>query len=243
MNRNRWQITLGIVLILLSAIFYAAHFLLFRDVHHIFIFLIGDIAFVFVEVLMVTLIIHRLLSEREKRVLLEKLNMLIGAFFSDFGTDLLKAIVAFDPHAPGIKLHMARKTWEKKAFQKAVNQVSALHHNLDIKRGSLKDLKTLLLSKRELLLRIIENPTLLENESFSKLLWALFHLTDELAYRDDLEDLAEPDAKHIENDMERAYGLLILEWMQFMKHLKDNYPYLFHFAVRTNPFNVVSSER
>ena len=110
MKRNRWQIILGIVLVVLSAIFYAAHFFLFRDVHHIFIFLIGDIAFVFIEVLMVTLIIHHLLSEREKRALLEKLNMLIGAFFSDFGTDLLKAIVVFDPDAQGINSLMEGKT-------------------------------------------------------------------------------------------------------------------------------------
>jgi hypothetical protein len=240
MNNNRWQIILGIVLVVFSAIFYAAHFILFRDAHHIFIFLIGDIAFVFVEVLMVTLIIHRLLSEREKRALLEKLNMLIGAFFSDFGTDLLKAIVCFDPNAQGINSLMEGKTWEKKAFQKTVSQIRALHHRLELNRGSLPDLKTLLLSKRELLLRMIENPTLLENESFSKLLWALFHLTDELAYRNDLGSIPKPDAKHIENDMERAYGLLIIEWMKFMRHLKDNYPYLFHFAVRNNPFCVVS---
>ena len=112
---------------------------------------------------------------------------------------------------------------------------------MDIKRGSLADLKALLLSKRELLLRIIENPTLLENESFSNLLWALFHLTDELAFRDDLDSLPKPDAKHMETDMERAYGLLILEWMKFMRHLKDKYPYLFHFEVRNNPFSAVPS--
>ena len=241
MNHNRWQIILGIVLVVLSAGFYATHFLVFRDAHHIFIFLIGDIAFVFVEVLMVTLIIHRLLSEREKKALLEKLNMLIGAFFSDFGTDLLKAIVAFDPNAQGIKVLLEGLTWKKNTFQSAVNQIGALQHNLDIKRGSLEDLKALLLSKRELLLRIIENPTLLENESFSRLLWALFHLTDELAYRDDLDRLPKPDAKHMETDMERAYGLLIVEWMKFMKHLKGNYPYLFHFAVRNNPFSVAPS--
>jgi len=165
--------------------------------------------------------------------------MLIGAFFSDFGTDLLKAMVAFDPDAQTIKSFIEGKTWEKKTFQKTVNQIKAHHPTIDIKRDSLADLKALLVSKRGLLLRIIENPTLLENESFSKLLWALFHLTDELAYRDDLASLSKPDAKHMEVDMERAYSFLIVEWMQFMKHLKDNYPYLFHFAVRTNPFNVV----
>jgi len=51
--------------------------------------MLGDVAFVPIEVLLVTLIIHRLLSEREKRTRLEKLNMVIGAFFSEMGTDVI----------------------------------------------------------------------------------------------------------------------------------------------------------
>jgi len=83
MGRANWQATLGLALIALSATVYLIHYLIFRDAHHIFIYMIGDIAFVFVEVLMVTVIIHQLLSLREKRAILEKLNMVIGAFFSE----------------------------------------------------------------------------------------------------------------------------------------------------------------
>ena len=68
----------GILLILLSVIFYVIHYVIFRDPHHIFIYLIGDIAFVFFEVLLVTLIIEKLLRERERQNRLEKLNMVIG---------------------------------------------------------------------------------------------------------------------------------------------------------------------
>jgi hypothetical protein len=49
-----WQAILGIFLILLSAILYLIHFAIFRDAHHIFLYLIGDIAFVPIEVLLVT---------------------------------------------------------------------------------------------------------------------------------------------------------------------------------------------
>jgi len=41
--------------------------------------------------------------------------------------------------------------------------------------------------------------------------------------------------------MKRAYHLLILEWLDYMKHLKTNYPYLFSLAVRTNPFDTNAS--
>ena len=67
MRNIGWQVQLGIGLILLSLSSYIIHYLIFRDPHHIFIYLLGDIAFAFFEVLLVTLIIHRLLEEREKK--------------------------------------------------------------------------------------------------------------------------------------------------------------------------------
>jgi hypothetical protein len=85
-----WQLVLGLVLIALSIVVYSIHYLFFRDVHHIFIYLVGDIAFVFIEVLLVTLVIHQLLAQREKRAKLEKMNMVIGTFYSEVGTVLLQ---------------------------------------------------------------------------------------------------------------------------------------------------------
>ena len=73
---------LGLSLLALSVVFYLLHYMIFRDAHHIFIYLVGDIAFVFVEVMLVTLVIHGVLEQREKRGRLEKINMVIGAFYS-----------------------------------------------------------------------------------------------------------------------------------------------------------------
>ena len=42
-------------------------------------------------------------------------------------------------------------------------------------------------------------------------------------------------------DMNRAYRLLLLEWLEHMNHLQEDYPYLFSLAVRTNPFNPEAS--
>ena len=103
MKRLNWQILLGLSLVALSALFYLIHYAIFRDTHHIFIYLLGDVAFVPIEVLLVTLIIHRLLSVREKRSMLKKLNMVIGAFFSEVGTGLLKSFYDFDIHADTIR--------------------------------------------------------------------------------------------------------------------------------------------
>lgn len=69
-----WEVGLAAALIGLSVVFYGIHYLIFRDTHHIFIYLIGDIAFLFVDVLIVTLALHRLLAYREKRSILKNLT-------------------------------------------------------------------------------------------------------------------------------------------------------------------------
>ena len=76
------QFFLGLILIALSAFVYLMHYFIFRDAHHIFIYLIGDIAFVFLEVLLVTLVLHQLLHYKEKKSMLNKLDMVIGYFLA-----------------------------------------------------------------------------------------------------------------------------------------------------------------
>jgi hypothetical protein len=92
-------------------------------------------------------------------------------------------------------------------------------------------------NKRKFLLALLENPNLLEHETFTELLRAVFHLMDELDHREDLTQLPRADYLHLSSDTARAYGLLIQEWLKYMQHLMNNYPYLFSLALRMNPFD------
>ncbi len=87
------------------------------------------------------------------------------------------------------------------------------------------------------MLILLENPNLLEHDDFTDLLWAVFHLTEELLKRDNLENLTAADYEHLSLDIERAYSRLVKEWLHYMQHLLENYPYLFSLAIRTNPFD------
>lgn len=127
--------------------------------------------------------------------------------------------------------------WFDEQFQNAIKTCNNHEYNIDIHRGDVGKLKSLLLNKRHFMVTLLQNPTLLEHDTFSDLLWAVFHLTEELAHRKDLRNLKDADYEHIANDMKRAYVLLTAEWLAYMKHLKDNYPYVFSLAMRTNPFD------
>lgn len=238
MKRFRWQIILGAGLLALSALLYLIHFIIFRDTYHIFIYMLGDIAFIPIEVLIITLIIDRVLAAREKRSMLEKLNMVIGAFYSEVGLKLLYYFSCFDLNTENIKKELSGiGRWNDKDFQRVDQMLGKFKYSISCKYGNLDDLKDFLSERRAFLLRLLENPNLLEHEKFTELLWAVFHLTEELEYRDDLKSLPETDYRHIEGDIKRAYVILISEYLDYIKHLRSSYPYLFSLASRINPFN------
>ena len=242
MKNLKWQLLLSVGLVMLSAGLYLLHFLIFRDVRHIFIYMLGDVAFLPIEVLFVTIIIHQLLSRREKRVKLKKLNMVIGTFFSEVGGGLLKFFLAFEKnHAALKRIVLHDRGWSDRDFRALQSQLRGFAYEIDPAGGDWPGLKAFLGSRREFLLSLLGNPNLLEHDKFTDLLWAVFHLTDELIHRDDFSDLPPADRQHLAQDLRRAFHLLALEWLAYMQHLKRAYPYLFSLAMRTNPFDPQAS--
>lgn len=238
MKHVRWQILLIVSLISLSAALYYTHYRIFHDSHHIFIYLLGDIAFVPVEVLLVTIIIHQLLEKREKHSLLHKLNMVIGAFFSEAGSPLLKSLSSFDATSLKLKKELLiTNNWNSKKFITMSKNLRNHPFAIDIQKGDLGRLRIFLQEKRTFLLNLLGNPNLLEHDSFTELLWAVFHLSEELGQRKDITSLPATDYAHLTGDIKRVYSLLLSEWVIYMQHLKKHYPYLFSLALRTNPFD------
>lgn len=241
-RENRWQVTLALILIALATAVYYIHFLIFRDVHHIFLYFVGDVAFVFFEVLLVTLVIHRLLHHREQKALRNKLNMLIGAFFSEAGTELLGKLAAFDTDVHRISPVLAAPSdWSEREF---LNIRASIHEHKSAIGGTdsdLESLKNYLLVKKSFLLDLLQNPNLQEDEPFTNLVWAVYHLAEELLHRGGLKDLPPADRVHLVEDIKSVYPLLTVQWMDYMKHLRTDYPHRFSLATRTNPFDKEAS--
>jgi hypothetical protein len=102
---------------------------------------------------------------------------------------------------------------------------------------NLEEIHGFLTHHKGFLLALLENPQLIEHDSFTPLLQAVFHLTEELISRERLTGLPPADYAHLSGDLNRVYSLLTGEWLTYMRHLKKNYPYLFSLAMRTNPFD------
>lgn len=220
-----------------SGLLYLAHYLIFRDTHHIYIYLLGDLAFLPLEVFLVVIVIERILARREKQAIIQKLNMVVGAFFSEVGNYLLGSLLDSFRSSEEICRHLGvNGNWTSDDFKKAVAFSGTMSTEIDYHKIDLKSLRAFLIQKRGFLLRLLENPNLLEHERFTDLLWAVFHLAEELEVRPSMDNLSEADLKHIALDIRRLYGHLAGEWVRYTEHLKANYPFLFSLVLRMHPF-------
>lgn len=235
-NRN-WLILFALSLCCSSFLLFLLHYIIFHDIHHILIYTIHDLAFLPLEVLLVTLILHQMLEYRAMKNKLNKLNMVIGVFFSEIGTPLLRYFSEHDrDHTEKITFFSSMKTWDTPQYQKKQKEIMSLPCSVTITCTELIPLRNLLVMKEELLVRMLENPVLLEHESFTDVLQAVFHLTEELKHRGECTNLPESDVDHVSGDINRAYSMMIPVWLSYLGYLKIHYPYLHSLAVRTNPF-------
>jgi hypothetical protein len=239
---TRWKLLTAILLITISLALFTVHYLIFRDAQHIFIYLMGDLAFVPIEVLVVTLIIDQMLESRERQQRMEKLNMVIGTFFSKLGTPLLTKFSRADPGIDSIRPGLIiGSDWQAGRFGEV--KLCLDSHTCSVQAGhiDLNTLRDLLVENEDFLMRIIENPMVFEHEAFTDLILAVTHLTEELRARGTFETLPPSDLAHLQGDMNRVYSQLVPAWAKYMEYLKEHYPYLFSLAMRQNPFDTEAS--
>lgn len=244
MKKLGWRVKFGLVLVAISAVLLYAHSLAF---HHTpmhewgLYFLTHEIAMMPLEVLVVTLVIHSLLERRERAEKLHKINMVIGAFFSEVGDELLRRVSARDEKADIREQFLVDTTWDARRYAEAKRIASAHKYGVRMTAADLESLRDFIVARRQFLLGLLQNPTLLEHDSFTSVLWAVFHLAEELDHRTDFGALPPSDIAHLTGDVKRAYAAAAVEWLDHAQHLQKEYPYLFSLLVRTNPLDARAS--
>ena len=241
MKRQRFSWELKFALWLVAA-FVALNLLLYvcyHDAGHILLWNLTSLAFLPVSVLVVTLFVERMLAVREKTQRLTKTSMLMGVFFSAVGARLLERCASWDPaSAPLRDAFGSPEAWDRFLPRQAQQVLTAHSYALALDASQLRELKELLQAQRDLLLRLLENPILLEHEAFTELLRAVCHLAEELDFRPGFDSLPRTDLVHLAGDARRVYGQLAQVWVDYQVTLRRDYPYLFSLAVRTNPLSL-----
>lgn len=181
--------------------------------------------------------VEMLLGRREKQARGEKLDMIVGLFFSQVGATLVRRLIRADGGIGFLRENLdVSLGWTKERFRKAEAMLRAYPYDLDMTAIDLPALRALLGANSEFLVRLLENPNVLEHEAFTSLLQAVFHLKEELDHRPDLAGVPQKDLDHLRVDIKRVYSQILLQWLHYLDHIKDNFPYFFSFQLRVTPF-------
>lgn len=241
MNLRRWQVQIAVVLIVAATVVYALRWVLFpsEDFHEEMLrYLVDDVAFLFIQVLLVSILVDGLMQRRQRETMLDKLNMIIGAFFTECGTDVLGCIAQLDGDLEAVRDDLLpRQAWKAADYERAKRAFAAHKPVIELSTADLARLRERLDGEKAYLLGLLGNQALLEHETFTDLLWAVMHLAEELHARGDFDHLPKPDRAHLVVDVKRAYTQLGVQWLDYLRHLQTQYPFLFSLAVRTNPLD------
>jgi hypothetical protein len=238
MLRASWKVLVALALAAASLALYAAFYAHHPDRDVVADWFLGSLAFLPVQILLVTVVLDGLLGRRERLARLKKLNMVIGVFFGEVGHELLATCLRLDRRADEIRRELGPAAGFGPArLGEASARMRSRRTAIDPSPGELEALRAFLVSRRDILTSLMANPAVLEHEGFSDLLIAVFHVADELAARADLGAVPAEDAAHLAADVERVYPMLVAEWLSYLRHLQEDYPHLFSLAARTNPFD------
>lgn len=244
-KHTRETVLTGIVLIALSAFLYFLHYEIFHDLHHTLIFLFEDIAFIPIDVFFTALVIEKFLDKRDISHKLEKLIIIKGVFFSELGDEILKEFAKCDKNVKLIsdEAHIS-KEWGKEEFRKLEKLLKEYDFEVEVENLDIEKVSKILNDKKDFIISIITNPTLMEHESFSDMAISLFHLRDELQdrYFKMEYECGCYDRQHLAKDIKVSYRLMVNGWVMYMKHLKEEYPQLFVKEMINNPFDNRSFE-
>jgi len=235
-NRIHNAVMLSASLLIASAGIYLLQLWIFRDAKTTVFYLMQDLAFVPVNVFLVTFFINQLLSSREKRNKTKKINVTISTFFIEMGTGLIRILSKACANKDDIAAILDPNELMKPRNASLYRKISDARIDMSCTADVLTELKAYLSENKTQISLILENPHLLEHDSFTDMLWAVFHMSDELNSRDSLDDLPQSDLLHLAEDARRAYRALIIEWISYIRYLRAEYPYLHSLAVRRNPF-------
>lgn len=228
-----------LIVLLPSALLYALNLALFKDFRNLGFYTLMDLAFLPIQAILVSVVLEAFLSRHEAQARVKKLGMVSGAFFSEVGDGFLKRLSLHDTStAERRELMRVGTQWKKSDFIAAANASRNLGIRFSLKPADFAEMSAYLSERRDFLLRLLENPLLLDHELLTDSLMAVFHAHDELRLREDFGKLPESDKSHLAKDLERAYSTLIEARLLYLAALKSGYPFLYSLALRADPLSL-----
>lgn len=228
MKNSKHYFIIASILIFLSAIMFFIHYLVFGQALNTAYYSLMNLCFIPLNSLVVTIILEKLIDSKAKKQRMDKLNMLVGIFFTEVGCKLMRLMISADKEAKN-----AIKSFSD--LDKIKTIVLNHDYKIDMNCIDLDILEKLLVDNSNFFINLISNESLHQHEIFTDLLMSVVHLKDEIVFIKN-DGNGEINISHLENDILRTYKNIAIQWVYYLEYLNKSYPFLYNNAIRINPF-------
>ena len=228
MKKIRYYFVISFILIALSAVMFLKHYLVFGQALNTAYYSLMNLCFIPINSLVVTIILEKLIDYRAKKDRIEKINMLVGIFFTEVGGKLMHLIIDSDKDAKNYITNFE----DLNNIKKCLNEYD---YKVDMNNIDLCSIKNILLENNNLFVTLISNENVFQHQIFTDLLMSVVHLRDEIIFMEK-DDNLELNINHLENDVIRVYKNISIQWISYLEYLNKSYPFLYNNAIRVNPF-------
>ncbi len=226
-----------LLLLCTSALLYAIHYLIFRDLHHLAIFGLHELAFVPLEVILVTLGLDQLVEKTHREEARSKVSIIETLYFNESGGTMLRYLTSFDPDAARLReLLQVTEDWHSSDFRQAIRQLKSYPFLLDLDRIDFFGLHYHLSQRHEYYRSMLENPALTQSEAFTEMIMKIYLLWEELDGRTNLYQLPEKDRNYLAELLHEIYRELTEYWLDNVYNHSIHNRFRLHRAIESNPF-------
>lgn len=222
--KKRHLTILSIFLLMISLILYISQVMIFRQPETTAFYIFQDLAFLPVTIAIATLVVGYLMEEHDRQERINRTRMLTSSFFTDVGNELLRILITQGHYE--IPLLLLTDECKNKTEEELKHSIEKMNFQVSWTPETEREIQNLLDAQHDSMLIITSNPALLDHEIFTDMLWAIFHLKDEMKGRAS-ENISSADQKHLESDAKRVFDLLLLDWMNHLNYMKKEYPYYY----------------
>ncbi|MBR5536945.1 MAG: hypothetical protein IKU58_03495 [Clostridia bacterium] len=225
------------LLLCTSAVLYVLHYLIFRDLHHIGIFFLHELAGMPLEVILVSLFFDKLIEKTHEEENQSKLSIIETLFFNESGGNMLRYLSSFDPNFDELADIMnVRMDWKAIDYQAARLHLKDYSFHLDVEKVDFFGLHYHLDERHAYYRNILENPALTQSSEFTELVMKIYLMWEELDCRTDLYNLDLHEKHYLGELLTEIYEELAVYWLDNAhNHSIHNRPRL-HRVIETSPF-------
>lgn len=228
MKKIRYYFVISFILIALSSIMFFIHYLIFGQAINTAYYSLMNLCFIPINSLVVTIMLEKLIDYRAKKDRIEKINMLVGVFFTEVGGKLMHLIIDADKDAKNYITNFEDLNKIKKSLYE-------YDYKVNMNYIDLCTIKNILVEHSNLFVTLISNESILQHQIFTDLLMSVIHLRDEIIFMEK-DNRLELNINHLENDVIRVYKNISMQWISYLEYLQKSYPFLYNNAIRVNPF-------